>query len=186
MKRSSHWHITDTHSFPLKLESIPELAQYGAYAPEKTYTAADVEDLVHYGRVRGVKILPEFDAPAHVGNGWQYAEQKHPEWGRLAVCVNREPWQQYCVEPPCGQFNVLNEKVYELLGEMFKEWFGMFDTDMFHMGGDEVNFNCWNTTKEFTDYMADHNLVGTKEDYLDLWREFQQHAYQKVVDANDG
>ena len=59
--------------------------------------------LVEYARVRGVKVLPEFDAPAHVGNGWQYAEDKHPEWGRLAVCVNKEPWQEFCVEPPCGQ-----------------------------------------------------------------------------------
>ena len=48
-------------------------------------------------------MLPEFDAPAHVGNGWQFAEEKHPEWGKLAVCVNKEPWQEFCVEPPCGQ-----------------------------------------------------------------------------------
>jgi hexosaminidase len=50
-----------------------------------------------------VKIVPEFDAPAHVGNGWQFAEQKHPEWGRLAVCNNQEEWQDYAVEPPAGQ-----------------------------------------------------------------------------------
>ena len=58
---------------------------------------------VEYARVRGVKIVPEFDAPAHVGNGWQYAEEKHPEWGRLAVCVNKEDWQDFAVEPPAGQ-----------------------------------------------------------------------------------
>ena len=48
-------------------------------------------------------MVPEFDAPAHVGNGWQFAEKNHPEWGKLAVCVNKEEWQDYCVEPPCGQ-----------------------------------------------------------------------------------
>lgn len=98
-----HWHITDTHSFPLHLKSVPELARYGAYSPEKTYSAKDVADLVNYARVRGVKVMPEFDAPAHVGNGWQFAEQNHPEWGKLAVCVNQEEWQDFCVEPPCGQ-----------------------------------------------------------------------------------
>ena len=98
-----HWHITDTHSFPLKLKSVPELAEYGAYSPEKTYSGSDVRELVEYARVRGVKVLPEFDAPAHVGNGWQFAEKNHPEWGKLAVCVNQEEWQDYCVEPPCGQ-----------------------------------------------------------------------------------
>ena len=38
-----------------------------------------------------------------VGNGWQFAEKNHPEWGKLAVCVNQEEWQDFCVEPPCGQ-----------------------------------------------------------------------------------
>ena len=79
------------------------MAQYGAYSPEKTYSAEDVGHLVNYARVRGVKVIPEFDAPAHVGNGWQFAEKNHPEWGKLAVCVNQEEWQDFCVEPPCGQ-----------------------------------------------------------------------------------
>ena len=28
--------------------------------------------------------------------------------------------------------------MYELLGQVYKEMFDMFDTDVFHMGGDEV------------------------------------------------
>ena len=39
---------------------------------------------------------------------------------------------------PLLQFNILNEKMYELLGQVYKEIFEMFDTDVFHMGGDEV------------------------------------------------
>ena len=57
----------DNSYFALSLFSIPELAQYGAYSPEKRYSASDVKDLVEYARVRGVKVIPEFDAPAHVG-----------------------------------------------------------------------------------------------------------------------
>ena len=98
-----HWHITDSHSFPLEIKSIPELAEWGSYSKHQIYSQTDIKDIVEYARVRGVKVLPEFDAPAHVGNGWQFAEEKFPEWGRLAVCVNKEPWQEFCVEPPCGQ-----------------------------------------------------------------------------------
>jgi hexosaminidase len=58
-----HWHITDSHSFPLVLNSQPELSKLGAYTPEKIYTANDVEDIVRYGKARGVRVLPEFDAP---------------------------------------------------------------------------------------------------------------------------
>jgi hypothetical protein len=44
-----------------------QLTKYGAYSPEKIYTVEQMKDLVEYARIRGVKIVPEFDAPAHVG-----------------------------------------------------------------------------------------------------------------------
>lgn len=182
-----HWHITDTHSFPLQLKSVPELAQYGAYSTEKTYSPEDVRHLVDYARVRGVKVLPEFDAPAHVGNGWQYAEKAHPEWGKLAVCVNQEEWQDFCVEPPCGQLNLANDKMYDVLGDIYKEMMQLFEgTDAFHMGGDEVNMNCYNTSQEIREYLAEQNLSGSEDDILELWRTFQRRAFQLVVQANKG
>lgn len=181
-----HWHITDTHSFPLHLKSVPELAQYGAYSPEKTYSAEDVGHLVNYARVRGVKVIPEFDAPAHVGNGWQFAEKNHPEWGKLAVCVNQEEWQDFCVEPPCGQLNIVNEKMYEVLSNIYQEYLQLFDTDVFHMGGDEVNMNCYNTSAEIRRHLELHSKQGTEDDILDLWRTFQRKAFRLVAQANDG
>ena len=36
------------------------------------------------------------------------------------------------------QLNIVNEKVYELLGTLYKEMFEIFDPDVFHFGGDEV------------------------------------------------
>jgi hexosaminidase len=43
------------------------MTEYGAYSPRKIYSTEDMKELVEYGRIRGVKVLPEFDAPAHVG-----------------------------------------------------------------------------------------------------------------------
>ena len=58
-----HWHITDTQSFPIKLEKFPEttgkMAQFGAYGPNHIYTVDQVKDLVQYATERG-KILPIF------------------------------------------------------------------------------------------------------------------------------
>ena len=62
-----HWHITDTQSFPLYLPSLPEFSRYGAYSPDKVYSPEEVRDLVTYARERGVRVIPELDAPAHVG-----------------------------------------------------------------------------------------------------------------------
>ena len=82
-----HWHITDTHSFLLYLDKLPNMVYYGAYSSEQVYFPADVREILHYARVRGVHVLPEFDVPAHVGNGWQWGEMQG--LGKLAVCVNK-------------------------------------------------------------------------------------------------
>ena len=35
------------------------------------------------------------------------------------VCVGKEPWTDYCLEPPCGQMNVANEELYPVLKVIF-------------------------------------------------------------------
>ena len=37
--------------------------------------------------ITGVRIIPEFDAPSHVGNGWQF-----PGGENFTVCRNKQPW----------------------------------------------------------------------------------------------
>ncbi|MCL4145316.1 UNVERIFIED_CONTAM: hypothetical protein GTU68_064569, partial [Idotea baltica] len=82
-----HWHITDSHSFPLNLDNLPNMAYYGAYSSSQTYSSSDVKDLILYARLRGIRILPEIDAPAQVGNGWQWGEAEG--LGSLVVCFNK-------------------------------------------------------------------------------------------------
>lgn len=37
-----HWHITDDESFPIELESIPDMSNYGSYGVKYRYSKADV------------------------------------------------------------------------------------------------------------------------------------------------
>ncbi|KAF2358188.1 Beta-hexosaminidase eukaryotic type N-terminal [Trinorchestia longiramus] len=179
-----HWHITDSHSFPMVLQSLPKMAYYGAYSARQQYQPEDIRQLVDYGQVRGVRVLPEFDAPAHVGAGWEWGPQEG--LGDLAVCVNREPWLEYCVEPPCGQLNIANENIYPVLGKIYTEMLEMFGpVDLFHFGGDEVNLNCWNTTQEIVDYMTANNLGVEEDSYYSQWSAFQDRAYDLLTEANN-
>ncbi|CAA9994273.1 unnamed protein product [Nesidiocoris tenuis] len=150
-----HWHITDSHSFPFQSKSYPQLTKLGAYTPKKVYTEDDIIDLVEFARIRGVRILPEFDAPAHVGEGWQWA-------GDATVCFNKQPWTQYCVEPPCGQLNPTSEKMYSILGGIYKDMEALFDSDLFHMGGRRSQYQL--------------GLGRTDDDFHQLWADFQARA----------
>lgn len=67
-----HWHITDSQSFPYVSRTWPDFAKYGSYKPTKIYTPEMIREIIDYALIRGVRILPEFDAPAHVGEGWQW------------------------------------------------------------------------------------------------------------------
>lgn len=58
-----HWHVTDEDSFPITIESRPELANYGKLSG--VYTKSDVIDIINYAKFRGVRVIPEFDSPAH-------------------------------------------------------------------------------------------------------------------------
>jgi hypothetical protein len=41
-----HWHIIEIDSFPLELDSFPQLAQNAAFARNQVYTKAQVADIV--------------------------------------------------------------------------------------------------------------------------------------------
>ncbi|XP_069682025.1 probable beta-hexosaminidase fdl isoform X2 [Periplaneta americana] len=171
-----HWHLTDSQSFPFDSPRVPNMARYGAYGPDKVYSARDVADLVAYARVRGVRVLVEIDAPAHAGNGWQWGPLAG--LGNLSVCINQQPWIRFCGEPPCGQLNPDNEHTYQVLGSIYRDLVELTNvTDMFHMGGDEVNLNCWATALE-------ESL--THEQLMDKWGYFQSRALRRLAAANGG
>ena len=44
---------------------IAKLGERGAFQPEKAYTTADLRSLVHEARLRGIRVIPEIDVPAH-------------------------------------------------------------------------------------------------------------------------
>ena len=126
-----HWHIVDTHSFPVELkgEKVAQMTKYGAYDTESIYTQKEIKDIVVYANYRGVRVIPELDQPAHVGNGWNF-----PGAEDFTVCLNKEPWYDYCVEPPCGQLNPSKEEIYDILETLYEEFLDMFNFDSFHMG----------------------------------------------------
>lgn len=168
-----HWHITDSQSFPLVIKSHPDLHKYGAYSPKKIYTSENVNEIVNYGRSRGIRIIPEFDAPAHVGEGWQKKN--------MTACFNIQPWKNFCVEPPCGQLDPTVDELYNVLEDIYREMFELFQNpNIFHMGGDEVSIKCWNSSVQIQSWMLKQGWKLEENDFMNLWAYFQENALKRV------
>ncbi|XP_043287716.1 probable beta-hexosaminidase fdl isoform X2 [Venturia canescens] len=174
-----HWHLTDSQSFPFDSALFPQMARWGAYSGDQVYTPEDVKDLVDYGRVRGVRIIVEIDSPAHAGAGWQWGTEHG--FGDLALCVDQEPWSSYCGEPNCGQLNPINEHSYRILEGLYRELLDLTGVrDIIHLGGDEVNLDCWAQYGNITASMQAQNIT----DLHTLWAEFETKILHKVIKAN--
>lgn len=118
-------------------------------------------------------VVPEFDAPAHVGEGWQNKN--------VTTCFNAQPWSNFCVEPPCGQLDPSKDALYDILEDIYREYHeGFHDPDIFHMGGDEVNFACWNSSSEIKNWMKERGWGVAEADFMKLWNHFQSNALERL------
>ena len=58
-----HWHIVDEDSFPMQVPALPELSEYGSLSG--IYTQNDIKSVISYAKIRGIRVIPEIDTPAH-------------------------------------------------------------------------------------------------------------------------
>ncbi|WZZ83977.1 hypothetical protein YC2023_104549 [Brassica napus] len=149
-----HWHITDSHSFPLVLPSEPSLAAKGSYGPDMVYTPEDVSMIVQFGLEHGVRVLPEIDTPGHTGS-WGEAYPDIVTCGNMFWWPAGKSWdERLASEPGTGQLNPLNPKTYEVVKNVIQDVSKLFPEPFFHGGGDEVIPGCWKTDPAITSFLS--------------------------------
>ncbi|KAJ2504954.1 Glucosamine-6-phosphate isomerase (Glucosamine-6-phosphate deaminase) (GNPDA) (GlcN6P deaminase) [Coemansia sp. RSA 2052] len=145
-----HWHVVDAHSWPIESRSIPGLHQKGAYSPSMTYYYNDVKQIIQYAKERGIRVIPEFDVPGHT----YIVGQTKPE---IMSCTNKLPnWDHFAAEPPSGQLNIAKPESIDFTKTIISEYAKLFPDNVFHLGGDEVNRNCWKEDPDVQKYLAAH------------------------------
>jgi hexosaminidase len=145
-----HWHMSDMQSFPFQSLTHPKLWD-GAYSAQERYTQTDIAAVVEYARLRGVRVMVEFDMPGHAAS-WC---KGYPE-----VCPSAS-----CLTP----LNVAHNATFDLVGALLGECtggaasakgkpMGLFPDNMIHLGGDEVDVTCWNQTAEIAKWLSDRGM----------------------------
>jgi hexosaminidase len=130
---------------------VKDISAHGSMN-SKQYSAKKVEKIIAYGVSRGVKVVPEFDTPAHAFS-WGQA----PGYEKLVQCNGMEFQNAAaCPEPPCGQlnkdemheggfaFDTVRQVWTDMMGTMKKSGSeGVTQGSSIHLGADEVNAFCW-------------------------------------------
>jgi hexosaminidase len=130
------------------------------------YTQADIKTLVDYARDRGIRVVPEFDMPAH-SRSWFVG---YPELASTPGTYKVEPGGVYTVIDPT------QERTYKFLDKLIAEMAKLFPDAYFHIGGDEVNGKPWDDNPKIQAFMHSRDMKNNQ----DLQAYFNQHL-QKIL-----
>jgi hexosaminidase len=155
-----HWHIIDEQSFPLEVPSYPKLWK-GSYTKWERYTVEDAYDIVNYAKVRGINVMAEIDVPGHAeswGDGY-------PDLWPSSTC--KEP------------LDVSKNSTFDVVSGILTDMRKIFPFELFHLGGDEVNTDCWNSTPHIKKWLREHKMTPK-----DAYQYFVLRAQQIAISKN--
>lgn len=165
-----HLHLTDFQSFPFRPDSAPEMAN-GAYSPDEVYTPEQLRGLHAYARARGVRVMAEIDTPGHAAS-----------WGagRPDSVLSDCPSTIAKRGDGFATLDPTKNSTYDILGLVLKEVGQIMPDSFFHLGGDEVRFDCWKESPSIAAYMAQK---GYGTDYSLLEAEYMQRMLAVAADS---
>ena len=173
-----HWHITDNQAWPIQIDAFPEMVQ-DSYSTRERYSPDTVADIIAYARARAIRVIPEIDMPGHSAKGWLQIDED------LITCENswwsNDDWPLHtAVQPNPGQLDVLNPDVYDAVRKVYAELSQRFSDDFFHVGGDELQTNCFNFSKTIRDWFEEDD----SRTYSDLNQYWLDHALPIFTSKN--
>jgi hexosaminidase len=148
-----HLHASDDQGFRVESNVFPKLQEMGSDG--MYFTQAQIRELIDYAADRGVRILPEFDIPAHATSWFVGYPQLASGPGPYSVA---------------GDWGVLDpamdptrEDTYKFLDKFIGEMSALFPDQFFHIGGDEVDGKQWDSNPKIQAFMHEHQMKSNQE-----------------------
>lgn len=150
------FHMIDDSGWRVEIKKYPRLTEIGAWAGPDTkrlggyYTQEDIKELVEYGELRNVEIIPEIEFPAHmlsaiVAYPWLSCTEKQHEVpaehfiSRDLLCVGKE-------------------SSYQFLADVLEEIVALFPSQYINIGGDEAVYTRWEECDKCQEVMRKEGL----------------------------
>lgn len=181
-----HWHLVDSYSFPYQSDELPELSLYGQWItphnskhspnlqPNQTiYSLSDVNEIIEYATMRGLRVVPEIDMPGHAYS-WGLSPKYH---NITARCPRYTDELGHVDDIP---LDPTLELTYETIQLLLKELQSLFHDVYLHVGGDEVKYGCWNESASIVEWMQVHDIE--KDDFYTL----EQYFFSEIGDFVTG
>lgn len=167
-----HWGLTNDQGWRIEIKKYPKLTEVGAFRETSEinhfgsdifdgvphggfYTQEEIKEIVDYAAKRHIMIVPEVNMPGHASAaiasypwlGTKNEQIKVP--GKFGV--------------PFEVFNVADPRVMQFFEDVIDEMIPLFPAPVFHIGGDEVRYNHWNSSSMVQSFMKKNNLKSPAE-----------------------
>lgn len=158
-----HWHLTEDQGWRIEIKKYPKLTEissrrtegegneYGSYI----YTQEEVKEIVAYAKERFIEVIPEVELPGH------------------AVAVLAAYPELSCTGKPIEVRNIWgvandvfcagNDSVFQFLEDVIAEVIPLFESEYFHIGGDECPKIRWEVCPKCQARIKELGIKGDKE-----------------------
>jgi hexosaminidase len=143
-----HWHLSDDQGFRVECKKFPKLHKMGSDG--LYYTQEQIREIIAYADDLGIRVIPEFDMPAHT-TSWFVG---YPELASAPGPYTIE--RHWGIKDPV--MDPTRKQTYSFLDKFLKEMSALFPDEYFHIGGDENNGKQWNANEDIQNYMKKNNI----------------------------